>query len=237
MRRRERYDPRMSSPLPILFEDEHMVAVNKPAGLLSVALPQRSDANLADLVARRARTRGEHAHAVHRLDRETSGVVVFAKSDAAKAALDDAFRGRAVHKHYLALVHGRPRPAEGTIRSFIRDQGAHATSSRAPMPGGKSAITHYRVLEQFAEAALVACEPETGRFNQIRLHFVDRGHPLVGERKYAVASRFPLRFKRFVLHARRLELPHPITRAPLVIDAPLPHDVDELLTRLRTTRA
>ncbi|MBL8768910.1 MAG: RluA family pseudouridine synthase [Planctomycetes bacterium] len=227
----------MPAPLQILFEDEHLLAVNKPPGLLSVALPHRDDPHLAGLVAQRARTRGERAHAVHRLDRETSGVVVFAKSDAAKAALDEAFRGRSVHKHYLALVHGRPKPAEGTIRSFIRDQGAHATSSRSPIPGGKSAITHYRVVEQFAHAALVACEPETGRFNQIRLHFVDRGHPLVGERKYAIASRFPLRFKRFVLHAQRLELPHPITRATLAIDAPLPRDVDELLVRLRSARA
>lgn len=227
----------MPAPLQILFEDEHLLAVNKPAGLLSVALPHRDDPHLADLVLRRARTRGEHAHAVHRLDRETSGVVVFAKTDAAKVALDAAFRGRSVHKHYLALVHGRPHPAAGTIRSFIRDQGAHATSSRAPIPGGKSAVTHYRVLEQFAQAALVACEPETGRFNQIRLHFVDRGHPLVGERKYAIASRFPLRFKRFVLHAQRLEFAHPITARALVIDAPLPHDVDELLARLRSARA
>lgn len=213
----------------MLFEDAHVIAIDKPAGILSVAPSRGSERNLADGVRRRQRARGADAFPVHRLDRDTSGVLLFAKTPAARAALEQAFRERTIGKRYLALVHGGPREDRGVVRSFIADLGDVARSSRTPIPGGRPAVTRYVVLRRLAGAALLQAEPETGRFNQIRLHCADLGCPLVGERKYAVASRYRLRAKRPLLHAAELTFPHPATGAATTVAAPLPDDFQAVL--------
>lgn len=222
------------SPYPVLLEDGHLLVVAKPAGILTVPPSGGGAPNVADRLRRQAKARGGETFPVHRLDRDTSGVLVFAKTRQAKDALEAAFRERTVEKRYLALAHGRLRPAKGTIRSYIEDRGKTARSRAAPTRSGKPAVTRYRVVQSYAQATLVEAHPETGRLNQIRLHLADRGCPLVGERKYAVASRYPLRFKRPLLHAAGLRFPHPVERRVVVVQAPLPDDFAAYLAGLRS---
>lgn len=221
------------SSLVILYQDEHLLAVDKPPGILTVPAPGPGPATLADQVRRHLRERGQQSIAVHRLDRDTSGVVLFAKREEVETALIEQFKRRDIDKTYLALAHGLPRPERGVIRSFISDQGKTARSSRTRGPGGKEAVTEYQVLERFAAASLVEARPRTGRFNQIRLHLVDVGCPIVGERKYAVASRYALRFRRPLLHASRIALEHPVSGRPLIVEAPLAADFADFLAQLR----
>ena len=219
--------------LPTLFQDQHLLAIAKPAGILSVPPSGAGERNIADHLRRKAEHKGGMIWPVHRLDKDTSGVLLFARTEDARRALDRAFRMREVEKIYLALVHGRPRPAEGTVRSFIADRGQHASSSATKLPGARAALTHYRILEQFDQAALVEARPETGRFNQIRLHMQDLGCPIVGDRKYGVGSRHALKGPRVLLHASRLCLRHPISGKALRIDAELTEDFVAVLSRLR----
>lgn len=219
--------------LPVLFADPHVLAIDKPPGILSVPPAGGGERNVADRLRRQAEARGEMLFAVHRLDRDTSGVLLFARSVAAREALERAFRERAVQKLYLALVNGHPRRPGGTIKTYIVEQGSMARSSPAPVRAGKLAITRYRVVERFAQAALVEAVPETGRFNQIRVHLAGIGCPLVGERKYAVASRLALRHGRPLLHAAALTFPHPASGQRLTVRADPPADFAEVLARLR----
>jgi len=219
-------------PLPVVFEDEHLLIVSKPPGLLSVPPSGGGKPNVADRLRRQAKQQGKLALPVHRLDLDTSGLLVFARSEAARDALVLAFRERDIQKRYVALVHGRVRPAKGTIRSYIEDRGKIARSFPTERRGAGLAITRFRVLESFRDATLVEARPETGRLNQIRLHFADRHTPLVGDRKYAVASRYPLRFRRTLLHAAGLSLPHPKRRGRVDVEAPLPDDFRALLESL-----
>lgn len=225
-------------PAPaILFEDRHLLAVDKPAGILSVPPTTGGERNLSDQLRRALERRGERCFAVHRLDRDTSGVLLFAKTEAAKAALETAFKGRTIHKRYLAVVNHAPRSPRGTLRSFIADLGDVARSSKTRGDrAGREAVTEWRVLERFADAALIEALPRTGRFNQIRLHLVDLGCPIAGERKYAVASRLPLKARRVMLHAESLALAHPLDGSPLALVAPLPRDFEALLAQLRARR-
>lgn len=220
-------------PLRPLLEDAHLVAVDKPPGILTVPDNDGRGKNLQDAMRRRALRAGEESFPVHRLDRDTTGVLLFAKTPRALETLVSAFRARTVQKTYVALVHGRPREARGIIRTYIAERGMTATSSLKATRGAKEAVTRYETLETFRDATLVLAAPETGRFNQIRVHFADLGCPLVGERKYAAASRHTLRFRRPILHAARLEFAHPASGARTRIEAPLPDDVEAFLESLR----
>ncbi|MFH0945525.1 MAG: RluA family pseudouridine synthase [Planctomycetota bacterium] len=217
----------------VLFQDQHLLAIDKPAGILSVPPSSGGAPNIADLLRRRARSRGGNAWPVHRLDRDTSGVLLFARSEQARDFLERAFRERTVVKKYLALVHGRPAKESGTTRSFIVDRGKSARSSKTPVRGGREALTEYRILERFEKATLVEARPKTGRFNQIRLHMLDLGCPIVGDRKYSPASRHPVMSDRLLLHAAGLSVAHPISGKLLVLEAPLPADFEEVLVQLR----
>ncbi len=220
-------------PYEVLYEDTFVVAVNKPPGVLSVPPSQGGARNVADRIRRRGLARGEQAFPVHRLDRDTSGILLFAKTIAARDALVLAFRDRTVKKRYRLIVHGRPRRSSGTMTTYVTDDGAKARSSPRPSARGKAAKTHYRVLETFAATSLVEANPETGRFNQIRLHMVDLECPIVGERKYAIASRYPTKHRRVLLHAARLEFPHPVGGRSVVVEASDPDDFRDMLARLR----
>ena len=209
--------------VPVLFEDEDLLVVSKPSGLLSVPTPGAQGKTLLD-----ALTAEGHAALlpVHRLDRDVSGLVVLAKHEAARAALENLFRGRAVKKLYWALVRGRLRPESGSFEDPIRDEGAQA---RIDPRGGKPALTRWRVLAHHAASSLVEIELVTGRYNQIRLHFAHHDQALVGERKYARGKDDPLRAKRVALHAWKLAFPHPLRGHRVEVEAPLPDDLRALL--------
>ena len=211
----------MSAPIPILFEDEHLLAVAKPAGLLSVPGAGR------DLLAVLAE-QGRDALPVHRLDRDVSGIVLLARDPAAQTALQGLFRERAVEKTYWALAIGAPPRPSGEFKFPIDDNAAKARVSAI----GKPALTRWRVLRRHARATEFEVDLVTGRKNQIRLHFAHSGLPLAGERKYARGKDDPYRFKRVALHAWRLGFRHPRTGAEIRLEAPLAADLVGLVERL-----
>jgi 23S rRNA pseudouridine1911/1915/1917 synthase len=233
--------------LPILYEDRFLVAIDKPAGLPSV----ESEGERGRTCVSELRASHPSAQAVHRLDRDVSGVMLFALDAATRVALERLFRERALEKTYLAVVSGVPRPPAGTIRKPIADLGKHARVGGGARGRGRGrssaraepAITHYKVVETYPPsgakdggvsrgASLVEIDLETGRYNQIRLHFASIGHPLVGERKYARGKDSPVRFRRVALHAWRVTLAHPKTAVPLRIEAPVPGDLERLIDHL-----
>ena len=231
----------MTPRLPLLFEDPYLLAIDKPAGLPSVP----SEGERGRTCVSELQQSHPSAQPVHRLDRDVSGVMLFALDPTTKAALERQFRERSLEKIYAAVVAGTPRPQEGTIRKPIADLGKHARIGGAPSRGARSgrdrrgpvaapAVTHYRVLERLGPASLVEVRLETGRYNQIRLHFAAIGHPLIGERKYARGKDSSVRFRRVALHALRLSLSHPRTGVPLRLEAPLPADLESLVDGLRS---
>jgi 23S rRNA pseudouridine1911/1915/1917 synthase len=226
--------------LPIVYEDDAVVVLNKPAGLLAVPLERREGARsvFEDLDAYlRARSSRQRPLVVHRIDRDTSGLVVFAKDAAAQSDLKAQFKSRQPERVYLAVVYGHPTAASGTWRDRLAwdrkaliQRETHATDAR-----GKEAVCHYRVIETLRGASLIEVSLVTGRRNQIRLQAGLRGHMLVGERRYTHGpdSRRPIAFRRQALHAHRLRFLHPRDGRELAFEAPLPADLADLLERLR----
>ena len=178
-----------SGDLHILYEDDALLVLNKPAGLLAVPLDSREAApSLYDRIEDHLRSHGKRRPLiVHRIDRDTSGLVVFAKSGRAQQALKSQFRRREPERVYLALVYGHPEPVQGTWRDrLVWDQKVLIQKeARAADPRAAEAISDYRVVETFAETSLVEVRLQTGKQNQIRIQAALRGHALVGERQYA----------------------------------------------------
>jgi 23S rRNA pseudouridine1911/1915/1917 synthase len=220
--------------LQLLYEDEMLVVVNKPAGLLAVPLGRGKPSRSAySLVADHLGPRGRRtAFVVHRIDRDTSGIVVFAKTAAAQQSIKDQFARREPERVYWAIVHGRPQPARGRWRDRLAwdDEALKQTVASARNPRSVEAISDYRVLETFADTSLVEVRLHTGKRNQIRVQAALRGHALLGERQYAERRDS---FPRQALHACRLAFSHPVDGRPLTFEAPLPEDLASLLTRLR----
>ena len=228
-----------NSGLEILYEDDQLIVANKPAGLLAVPLAQRADAASAyDQLGEHLRPRTKRKPlVVHRIDRDTSGLVVFAKNRRAQEHLKDQFQRRDPERVYLALVGGRPQPSTGTWKDYLAWDADALVQKRAHPsdPRKKEAVSHYRVLEVFERASLIEVRLETGKRNQIRIQARLHGHPLVGERLYVSRSDDvrPIEFGRQALHACRLAFDHPVSGKRLIIEAPLPPDMEKLLTRLR----
>jgi 23S rRNA pseudouridine1911/1915/1917 synthase len=225
--------------LHILYQDDALIVVNKPSGLLAVPLERRRDASSAyEQLENHLRPRGKRRPlVVHRIDRDTSGLVVFARNARAQERLKEQFRLREAERTYLAVVYGHPQPAEGTWRDYLFwDRKALIQKpTRAGDPHAKEAICDYRVLEALGDVSLVEIRLRTGKRNQIRIQASLRGHPLVGERRYVSQSDIhgPIPFNRQALHAYRLVFRHPIDGRPLSFEAPLPADFADLLTRAR----
>ncbi len=220
-------------PLAVVFEDRDLIVIDKPPGLVvhpGAGVPDRTllNALLAHAPELAAVPR---AGIVHRLDKDTSGLLVVAKNVSAQAKLAEQLATRAVHRVYLALVHGDP-PASGVIDAPVgRD--ARARTRMTVTRRGKDARTRYRVLERFGHAALVECRLETGRTHQIRVHLQFIRHPLVGEPVYRRGTRHGVSFARQALHAVELELVHPRTGKKMSWRSPVPPDMAALLERLR----
>jgi 23S rRNA pseudouridine1911/1915/1917 synthase len=240
---RRRFEPVTDGDLTIVYEDDALLVVNKPAGLLAVPLEQRDAApSVYDRIRDRLRSHGRRRpFVVHRIDRDTSGLVIFAKTARTQADLKAQFLRRDPERVYLAIVYGRPSPAAGTWRDYlVWDQDACIQKqAHGRDPRAKEAISHYRTLESFRGASLIEVTLETGKRNQIRLQARLRGHTLVGERRYVFGpdELRPIRFARQALHAQRLVFRHPADGRELRFEAPLPADLLELIERLRRGRA
>jgi 23S rRNA pseudouridine1911/1915/1917 synthase len=238
---RARPRPRAAGPVEILFEDDALVVVNKPAGLLSVPLDRNPGVPSAyDVVEHRFRSHGKRVPlVVHRIDQETSGLVVFARTTDAQSQLERQFRRRQPERVYQAVVHGCPARRSGTWRDrLVWDEKALVQKVARPADRkGLDAISEYRVVEAFTDSALLEVRLRTGRRNQIRIQAALRGHPLVGESRYvyALPSR-QIPFRRCALHAWRLEFDHPSDNRRLSFEAALPADIAELIDRLRAGR-
>jgi 23S rRNA pseudouridine1911/1915/1917 synthase len=224
--------PRRAGDLAIVFEDDVLLVADKPAGLLTVPAPGGGDRSLADLVATHWRSHGKREPmVVHRIDRDTSGLVIFAKDGAAWAALKGQFARREPERVYLAVVRGVPEPACGEWRTWLRwdPRGLRQLVAPPHGRGATEAITRYAVTKAVAAGAALEVRLVTGRQHQVRVQAWHHGHPLVGERLYTDDPAAGPRFPRQALHARRLGFTHPRSGAPLAFEAPIPPDLQRLV--------
>jgi len=220
-------------PLTIVHEDEAILVIDKPAGLVVHPGSGNRDGTLANALLHHAPQLAAVARAgiVHRLDKDTSGLLVVAKTVSAQASLAGQLAERSMRRVYLALVQGDP-PAGGVIDAPLgRD--VRVRTRMAVNQRGKAARTAFRVLERFGHAALVECRLETGRTHQIRVHFQHIRHPLVGDTVYRRGTRHRIVFGRQALHAAELSLVHPRSGEHMTWRAPLPRDFQRLLDSLR----
>jgi 23S rRNA pseudouridine1911/1915/1917 synthase len=225
--------------LPILHEDEHVLVVDKPAGLLTVpSAPGEHDEDTALLrvqdYARRLKPRVGYAERVHRLDRDTSGAIAFALSRLARAGLIETFRHHRIERRYLAIVEGEPGGESGTVDAPLREAWVSGRRGVA-RPGEESqpARTHWRVRERLAGGTLLEVQLETGRQHQIRVHLAHVGLPILGDPVYGRAARGRPLAPRPMLHAFRLAFAHPVTGARVAVESPPPEDFRKALAALR----
>ncbi|MBX5482511.1 MAG: RluA family pseudouridine synthase [Myxococcaceae bacterium] len=234
-------------PLTVLYEDADLIVLDKAAGMVVHPAAGHTDGTLVNALLHRIRDLagigGElRPGIVHRLDKDTSGCMVVAKNEATLHALQAAFKGREVKKTYLALVHGVPTPEEGRIETPYGRHPVHRKKFSGRVKSGKPAMTHYRTLETFDKASLVEVDLETGRTHQVRVHFAERGHPLLCDALYGGARRATgavaeaqKALGRHALHAWKLSFTHPATHQPLTFEAQLPEDFARALQALRAT--
>jgi 23S rRNA pseudouridine1911/1915/1917 synthase len=218
-----------------VYEDDAVIVIDKPPGLVVHPGSGNWSGTLANALLHHAPALAAvpRAGIVHRLDKDTSGLLVVAKTVTAQTHLVRQLQARSVKREYLALVHGRVARG-GKVAAPIGRHPAHRTRM-AVVSGGKEAVTHYEVRERFEHATLLVCRLETGRTHQIRVHMHSIGHPLVGDPVYGrrVAPAGPLAaFRRQALHAERLGLIHPVTGQPMSWHAPLPADLRGLLAAI-----
>lgn len=231
--------------LDIVFEDEHLLVVDKPAGLVVHPAAGNADGTLVNALLHHCAGRlsgiGGVARPgiVHRIDKDTSGLLVVAKTDVAHEGLAAQFARHSLHRAYRAIVAGLPRPTSGTVDAPLARSAANRKKMAIVECGrGKRAVTHYKVLEPLRDAALVECRLETGRTHQVRVHMASLGHPLLGDPVYGrsrpehreVLKR--LGFHRQALHAAELGFVHPVSKENLTFKSPLPSDIQELFGAL-----
>ena len=223
-------------PLQVVFEDDTLIVIDKPVGLVVHPGSGNWSGTLLNALLYRSPVFRElpRAGIVHRLDKDTSGLLVVAKTLEAQTDLVRQLQARTVKRHYLALVHGDPA-FSGEVNAPIGRHPVQRTKM-AVVPGGREALTRYRVLERFVRATLVECELATGRTHQIRVHMAHVGHPLVGDATYGKARSAEPRldaFPRQALHAWQLGLIHPRSGERCQWQSPLPADFENLLADLR----
>lgn len=239
-------------PLDIVFEDEHMLVINKPAGLtVHPGAGNHQDTLANALLAHCGDSLSgiggvERPGIVHRIDKDTSGLLVVAKHDVAHRHLSEQLAARTLKRQYVAICWGVPNVREGVIEANIGRSQRDRKKMAVVKEGGKTATTHYKVTRRFGElASLVECELETGRTHQIRVHMTHLGHPLIGDVTYGSSHAKFLRqcdgalhdfikegFKRQALHAARLRLIHPKTEESMAFEAPLPAELSQLVELL-----
>jgi 23S rRNA pseudouridine1911/1915/1917 synthase len=231
-------------PLTIAFEDEHLIVIDKPAGLVVHPAAGNLDGTLVNALLHHCGGSlsgiGGVARPgiVHRIDKDTSGLMVAAKTDRAHEGLARQFHDHSIDRRYKAITGGVPTPLSGTVDAALA-RSPHDRKKVALVASGKRAVTHYRTEQRLRDAALVECRLETGRTHQVRVHMASIGHALLGDPVYGRPPRGPARglletldFRRQALHAARLGFTHPVTRAELAFDSPMPADMQELFSRL-----
>ena len=248
MRRVEREEPQVPGTYGVIHEDDRILVVDKPAGLPVHPTSRYLKGNLLTLV--RKRHSGRVLNLCHRIDRETSGIVLISKDLEGERLIKKQFSSRKVRKSYLALVLGHPEPASGTVEAALRRLPGAGIHTKMEVAGayevldpGKPAVTRYRVLEVSRRFALVACFPETGRQHQIRIHMAHLGHPIVGDKLYSVSEKVFHRFTREgfsegvaaelvlprqALHAHTLSFLHPESAERVVFTAELAADIRQV---------
>jgi 23S rRNA pseudouridine1911/1915/1917 synthase len=237
-------------PLTIAYEDAHLIVVDKPAGMVVHPAVGNITGTLVNALLHHCRGQLSGINGVarpgivHRIDKDTSGLIVVAKTDAAHEGLAVQFAAHTVHRRYLAVCAGHPSPSEGTVNARIGRSDADRKKMTV-LPNnssrGKSAVTHYKVIERLDHAALIECRLETGRTHQVRVHCASIGHPLLGDPAY---GRTPkqlrpllerLGFARQALHAAELGFAHPATGEIVQFRSNLPQDMAELIDQLRAS--
>ena len=222
--------------LRIVHLDEAIVVIDKPAGLLSMGSEREKQRTahrmLNEHLKALAKSPLQQAFIVHRLDRETSGLMLFARSESTQAALQQNWR--TVTKKYLAVVEGALGNAQGTLRDKLVESKSLMVRVHRAAKGGVLAITHYRVLRRHGDKSLLELTLETGRKHQIRVQLAALGHPIVGDRKYGARSD-PAR--RLALHSCELKFRHPVSDAPMEFRSRLPSRLNALIERRQTARA
>ncbi len=223
----------------ILHEDAQLVVVDKPIGLVTHASPGSPGPSLASVLAARGLAGGgedDRPGIVHRLDKETSGLLVVARDAETLDALQKMMRKREIEREYVALVHGRPPSIAGRIEAPIGRDPVNRTRRAIDGIGARPAVTHFELLEAFPEYTLEAVHLETGRTHQIRVHFAAIGHPVVGDPVYGPSSSDTLGLRHQALHAHRLAFDHPATGERLELTSPLPGEFQAALDQLRAAR-
>jgi tRNA pseudouridine32 synthase/23S rRNA pseudouridine746 synthase/23S rRNA pseudouridine1911/1915/1917 synthase len=206
----ENADPRVT----ILYEDDDLLVIDKAAGLLTIASPTETEETVVAILG------AKRVQVVHRLDRDSSGVLVFAKDSDMRERLQALFAAHDIERVYVAIIHGRLTEPTGTFRSYLaEDRSLHVKSTANPRKG-KEAITHYRTLAAGAQYSMLEITLETGRRNQIRVHLAEAGHPIVGDTMYGAGRENPI--GRLALHARHLGFVHPGTGSKLTFEVPIP---------------
>ncbi len=208
--------------IKIMYEDKDLIVINKAEGLLSIATENGADETAYSLLSKYLK--GQHysnrIFVVHRLDRDTSGVMMYAKSQHVQELLQEAWNTSVTERTYLAIVHGVPEKEKDTISSYLRESKAYKVhSSRNSVPGSEKAITHYEILMNKGDYSLMKVNLETGKKNQIRVHMQDIGHPIIGDKKYG-STQNPI--KRLGLHAWVLAFTHPITQKEMRFQTEFP---------------
>ena len=221
-------------PLEILHEDDYLMVIDKPAGMVVHPGAGHASGTLVNALlghASKLSRRGgaERLGLVHRLDKDTSGLLVVAKDDATHQALADQFAGRSVLRIYLAAVRGVVRRDEGTVEAPIGRHPQERKRMAVRYGQGRDSVTRYRVLERLPNATLLELKPETGRMHQLRVHLAHLGHPILGDAEYGVRAGF----SRQALHAHRLGFRHPGAEQWVEFVSPLPADLKRQIDRLR----
>jgi len=238
-------DPAPATPqaedisLDVLFEDRYMIVINKPAGLVVHPAVGNETGTLVNALLHHCTDLtgigGEiRPGIVHRLDKDTSGVMVVAKNEVAMTGLSRQFKERDTEKEYLTIVWGVPYGKRGTVETTIGRHPIHRKKMAANVRNGREAVSHFEVQEALGEAALVRVKIETGRTHQIRVHMAHIKHPVIGDTVYGRGRASTVKADRQMLHAAKLSLNHPKTGKRMTFEAPLPDDMEALLKQLRS---
>ncbi len=226
-------------PLDVLFEDQDLLVLNKPAGWVVHPGPGHDEGTLVHALLHHCPDLGGiggevRPGIVHRLDRDTSGLLIVAKSQRAHRRLVEQFKERTITKDYMAIVYGRPEPDKGVIRTLIGRSASNRQKMTTQTDHGRTAVSRYEVVASNGRLSLVRVRIETGRTHQIRVHMTHIGHPIVGDLVYGARKKesSTIGANRQMLHAERIAFVHPVTSQDLEFTAPLPDDMRHLLREL-----